>query len=93
MKVHVKTLGCRLNQAEAERIAQGFVLTGHHMTNDERDADLIVLNSCTVTSDAGRKSVRAARHRPEQRVVVTGCHSDVRPDAFSNDVIIRVCFI
>jgi threonylcarbamoyladenosine tRNA methylthiotransferase MtaB len=84
MKVHVKTLGCRLNQAEAERIAQGFILTGHDITPHAEHADLIVLNSCTVTSAAGRESVQAARHNPSQKVVVTGCHSEVMPEAFQD---------
>jgi threonylcarbamoyladenosine tRNA methylthiotransferase MtaB len=82
MKVHVKTLGCRLNQAEAERIAQGFILTGHEVTPHADHADLIVLNSCTVTGAAGRESVQAARHHAGQKVVVTGCHSEVVPEAF-----------
>lgn len=82
MKVHVKTLGCRLNQAESERIAQGFILAGHDVTQSDEEADLLVLNSCTVTSEAGRKSVRAARRHPEQKLVVTGCHSEVAPDKF-----------
>lgn len=89
MKVHVKTLGCRLNQAEAERIAQGFVLTGHAVTAHEAEADLIVINSCTVTGAAGRDSVRAASARPDQKVVITGCHSEVVPTAFGRaDVIV-----
>lgn len=84
MKVHVKTLGCRLNQAEAERIAQGFILTGHDVTPTAESADLIVLNSCTVTSAAGRESAQAARHHAGQKVVVTGCHSEVAPEAFKD---------
>jgi threonylcarbamoyladenosine tRNA methylthiotransferase MtaB len=84
MKVHVKTLGCRLNQGESERIAQGFVLAGHEVTSCDEEADLLVLNSCTVTSKAGRESVRAARRRPGQRLVVTGCHSEVAPNAFAD---------
>lgn len=84
MKVHVKTLGCRLNQAESERIAQGFLLTGHEITANDNEADLIVLNSCTVTSKAGRESVRAARRHPEQKLVVTGCHSEVVPEKFAD---------
>lgn len=82
MKIHVKTLGCRLNQAESERIAQGFVLAGHEVTANDYEADLLVLNSCTVTSEAGRKSIRATRRRPEQKLVVTGCHSEVVPEKF-----------
>lgn len=84
MKVHIKTLGCRLNQAEAERIAQGFVLAGHEVTANDGEADLIVLNSCTVTGRAGRDSVRAARRHPHQKLVVTGCHSEVSPEAFGD---------
>lgn len=84
MKVHVKTLGCRLNQAEAERIAQGFVLTGHDITMNADQADVIVLNSCTVTSAAGRESALAARAHGAQKVVVTGCHSEVAPEAFKD---------
>ena len=82
MKIHVKTLGCRLNQAESERIARGFALVGHEIVGEAAAADLLVLNSCTVTARAARESVRAARHRPAQRLIVTGCHSEVAPDAF-----------
>jgi threonylcarbamoyladenosine tRNA methylthiotransferase MtaB len=84
MRVHVKTLGCRLNQGESERIAQGFVLAGHQVTSCDEEADLLVLNSCTVTSKAGRESVRAARRRPGQRLVVTGCHSEIAPGSFAD---------
>ncbi|MGH2542165.1 MAG: tRNA (N(6)-L-threonylcarbamoyladenosine(37)-C(2))-methylthiotransferase MtaB [Ardenticatenaceae bacterium] len=83
MKIYVKTLGCRLNQAESERIAQGFVLAGHEVETHEEDADLIVLNTCTVTREAARKSVHAARRRPGQKLVVTGCHSEVAPETFA----------
>ncbi|HBY92566.1 MAG TPA: tRNA (N(6)-L-threonylcarbamoyladenosine(37)-C(2))-methylthiotransferase MtaB [Chloroflexi bacterium] len=84
MRVHINTLGCRLNQAESEQIAQQFRLAGHELVADAAEADLLVVNSCTVTRDAGRKSRRAARPmRGGQRVVVTGCHSEVRPQEFA----------
>ena len=82
-KVHVHSLGCRLNQAEAEKMAQGFVLAGHEVVDCPDSADIRVVNTCTVTKAAGDKSKKAARPlRPDQRLVITGCHSQVAPDAF-----------
>jgi len=90
VRVHIHTLGCRLNQAESEQIAQQFRLAGHEIVDDAREADLLVVNTCTVTGEAGRKSRRAARPlRPGLRVVVTGCHSEVRPEEFrTTDLIV-----
>lgn len=84
-KIHFETLGCRLNQSETERIAQGFVLAGHEIVSDVAEADICVVNTCTVTSAAGAKSRRAARRaRDDQKMVVTGCHSAVAPDEFDD---------
>lgn len=83
--VHFKVLGCRLNQAEAERMAQGFRMAGHAVVDNPDDADILIVNTCTVTKNAGDKSRRAARAaRSGQKVVVTGCHSQVRPRDFSD---------
>ena len=82
-KVHFQTLGCRLNQAESERMARGFKLAGHEVVNDAESADVRVLNTCTVTKSAGDESRRAAKAaHPEQRIVVTGCHSEMHPEDF-----------
>ncbi len=82
-KIHFKVLGCRLNQAEAERLAQGFILAGHEITDNAEEADICIVNTCTVTTAAGAKSRRAAKPaRDGQKIVVTGCHSEVRPQDF-----------
>lgn len=84
-RIFFETLGCRLNQAESERIAQRFQDAGHELVDDVHSADLRVVNTCTVTAEAGRKSRRAARMRvPGQQVVVTGCHSQVCPEDFTD---------
>jgi threonylcarbamoyladenosine tRNA methylthiotransferase MtaB len=79
MKVHLKTLGCRLNEAELETWAQAFQKSGHEVTREIVDANLIVINSCAVTQDAARKSRHLIRkvHRenPAAKLVVSGCYA------------------
>jgi threonylcarbamoyladenosine tRNA methylthiotransferase MtaB len=79
MKVHLKTLGCRLNEAELETWAQAFQKSGHQVTRQAETANLIVINSCSVTQDAARKSRHLIRkvHRenPAAKLVVSGCYA------------------
>jgi len=84
MKVHLKTLGCRLNEAELETWAQAFQKSGHQITRQTQAANLIVLNSCAVTQDAARKSRNLIRkiHRenPHAKLVVSGCYATLNQD-------------
>ncbi|MGR9036659.1 MAG: tRNA (N(6)-L-threonylcarbamoyladenosine(37)-C(2))-methylthiotransferase MtaB [Gammaproteobacteria bacterium] len=79
MNIHLKTLGCRLNEAELETWAQAFQQSGHHITTQIEAAQLIVLNTCAVTHDAARKSRQLIRriHRgnPRAKLVVSGCYA------------------
>ncbi|MEQ1558425.1 MAG: tRNA (N(6)-L-threonylcarbamoyladenosine(37)-C(2))-methylthiotransferase MtaB [Methyloglobulus sp.] len=79
MKVHLKTLGCRLNEAELETWAQAFQKSGHQVTRQAESANLIVINSCAVTQDAARKSRqlirRVHRENPAAKLVVSGCYA------------------
>ncbi|MGR8999078.1 MAG: tRNA (N(6)-L-threonylcarbamoyladenosine(37)-C(2))-methylthiotransferase MtaB [Gammaproteobacteria bacterium] len=84
MKVHLKTLGCRLNEAELETWAQAFQKSGHQITPQAQTANLIVINSCAVTQDAARKSRNLIRkiHRdnPQAKLVVSGCYATLNQD-------------
>jgi threonylcarbamoyladenosine tRNA methylthiotransferase MtaB len=84
MLVHLKTLGCRLNEAELETWAQAFQKSGHHITRQVEAADLVVINSCAVTQDAARKSRhlirRIHRDNPHAKLVVSGCYATLNPD-------------
>jgi threonylcarbamoyladenosine tRNA methylthiotransferase MtaB len=84
MKVHLKTLGCRLNEAELETWAQAFQKSGHSITKQAEAAQLIVINSCAVTQDAARKSRNLIRkiHRdnPQAKLVVSGCYATLNQD-------------
>ncbi len=84
MQVHLKTLGCRLNEAELETWAHAFQADGDRIVTNTREADLVVLNSCAVTHEAARKSRQAIRriHRenPSAKLVVSGCYATLNPE-------------
>ena len=84
MKVHLKALGCRLNEAELEQWSHDFREKGHSMVSDHEDADIVVLNTCAVTADAGKKSRklmnRLYRENPESKLVVSGCYATLEAD-------------
>jgi threonylcarbamoyladenosine tRNA methylthiotransferase MtaB len=79
MQIHLKTLGCRLNEAELETWAQAFQNKGHAITRNVNDAQMVVINSCAVTQDAVKKSKQLIRriHRdnPQAKLVVSGCYA------------------
>ena len=84
MRVYLRALGCRLNEAELENWAEQFRDRGHSISNDGDAADLIVLNTCAVTNEAVKKSrqlIRQAhRSNPSSKLVVTGCSATLDPD-------------
>ena len=75
----LSSLGCKLNQAEVDAIARQFVARGHQVVGSLAEADLHVVNSCTVTHQATRDSRKAARRASRQRrgllTVLTGCYA------------------
>lgn len=85
MYINFQALGCRLNEAELETWASEFMQRGHQVTTDAAEADVVVFNSCAVTAQADRKSRqqigRLQRSNPAARLVVTGCHASLNPEA------------
>lgn len=90
MKVHLKALGCRLNEAELEHWSQQFQSSGHEICLQQTEADLLVLNTCSVTAEAGRKSRQLIRrlHRdnPTAKLVVTGCHASLNAEEIADQL-------
>ncbi len=83
MRIHLKSLGCRLNEAELESWSRDFRGLGHQITGDISQADLVVVNTCAVTAEAVRKS-RKMMHRthrinPQAKLVVSGCFASLEP--------------
>ena len=83
MRVYLKSVGCKLNQSEVEALARGFVRAGHQLTQTSEEADLCVVNTCTVTQAADKKSRQLIRHlrraNPTARLAVTGCYAEMSP--------------
>ncbi len=83
MRVHLNTIGCRLNEAELELWSRDFLARGHQITDDPGEADLVVVNTCAVTGEAVRKSRklmhRAHRRNPRAKLVVSGCYASLEP--------------
>lgn len=83
MKVALDSLGCKLNQAETELLAKQFTEAGYKLVSPADGADVYILNTCTVTHIADRKSRHwlrlAHRRNPDARLVVTGCYAQRAP--------------
>ena len=79
MKIHLKALGCRLNEAELEQWSRDFKSEGHSITPNADEADVVVVNTCAVTSEATKKSRklmnRLHRENPQSKLVVSGCYA------------------
>lgn len=77
------TLGCKLNYSETSALARLFEKSGYLPVKFDEEADIYVLNTCSVTEQADKeckKIVRQALHRqPDAFVVVTGCYAQLKP--------------
>ncbi|NQU31385.1 MAG: tRNA (N(6)-L-threonylcarbamoyladenosine(37)-C(2))-methylthiotransferase MtaB, partial [Anaerolineae bacterium] len=76
MKIFLDSIGCRLNQAEIEKIARQFRIAGHEIVGGADQADVAVVNTCTVTSEAAadsRSKIRGASRAGIEEIIATGC--------------------
>jgi len=78
------TLGCKLNYAETSAIARSLEKEGYQRVDFGEQADLTVINTCSVTENADRETrsivSRALRSNPDSQVVLTGCYAQLRPE-------------
>ncbi len=86
-RFHVATFGCRTNQADSAALGQDFLDAGYEESAEAGGADVIVVNSCTVThrSDQQVRQLvrRFRRENPKARLVVTGCYAQREPEALA----------
>ena len=78
-KVALTTLGCKLNYAETSTIARKFQDNGFQKVRFGEEADIVVINTCSVTQQADRKCKlaikKAIRSSPSAFIAVIGCYS------------------
>lgn len=83
-KLRVTTLGCKVNQYETELVRQGLQRVGFEDCVDDDQADVCLVNTCTVTNQGDAKSRqvirRMARDNPNARIVVMGCYATRAPE-------------
>ncbi|MDI7259038.1 MAG: tRNA (N(6)-L-threonylcarbamoyladenosine(37)-C(2))-methylthiotransferase MtaB [Thermodesulfobacteriota bacterium] len=86
--VSLATLGCKVNQFESEALMAGLEERGYHLVPFEEGADITIINTCCITHRAdfeSRQMVRRAlRRNPNSFIIVTGCYSQVEPEAFAH---------
>lgn len=82
-KVAFVTIGCKVNQCESASLAEMFSRSGWQVAPKE-EADVFVVNTCTVTAEAERKCRqqirKLAKTNPKARIVVMGCYAQVAPE-------------
>jgi len=82
-RIALDSLGCKLNQAETELLAKQLVEAGYRLVSPADEADVYILNTCTVTHIADGKSRHrlrlAHRRNPDALVVATGCYAQRAP--------------
>ena len=97
-KVSFITLGCKVNQYDSDAMRTLFVKNGYRQAGEDENADVYVVNTCSVTSIGDRKSRqmvrRIRRSHPEAIIAVAGCYAQLAPEVFEKmgdvDVIVGV---
>lgn len=84
-KVAFQTLGCKLNFAESSTIGRSFSSDEYERVSPESNADIFIINTCTVTDTADHKCRQAIRkiisHNPNAFIAVIGCYAQMNPSA------------
>lgn len=88
MRVKCITLGCKVNQYESEAMLESLLDGGFQEAGPEEEADLVVVNSCTVTAEGDRKARQALRRAKKQNpgavAILTGCWPQAFPEEAEN---------
>lgn len=89
MKFFISTFGCKVNQYESQIILELFLKSGFEKTENFKDADIVIINSCTVTKESSKKVLRyinkVRKENKRSLIVLVGC----LPEAFPKESIKR----
>ena len=92
-KVFLKTYGCQMNERDSEQVARMLVARGHEMTPSEKEADVVLLNTCSVRDLAEQKALgkmgllgRLRQNKPEMIFGFLGCMAQSRGEELVRDI-------
>lgn len=84
MRFAIKTFGCKVNQYESDALASALTESGAEETALESEADVLIVNSCTVTEGSDKKALHTVRRlrrlHPKKLIVLTGCFPQAFPE-------------
>ena len=88
MKIAFTTLGCKLNFAESSALGKALIARGHTRAAKGEQADICIINTCSVTDAADHKDRqmihRIRRQNPHAILIVTGCYAQLKPDEIAH---------
>ncbi len=88
MKIAFTTLGCKLNFAESSALGKALLERGHTRAKQGEEADICVINTCSVTDAADHKDRqmihRIRRNNPKAILIVTGCYAQLKPEEIAH---------
>lgn len=88
MTISFTTLGCKLNFAESSALAKALLERGHERAKQGEQADICIINTCSVTDAADHKDRqmihRIRRQNPNAILIVTGCYAQLKPDEIAH---------
>lgn len=92
-KVFIKTYGCQMNERDSEQVSRDLIARGYEMTSDEREADVVLLNTCSVRDMAEQKAIgkmgmlsRLRQSKPEMVFGFLGCMAQSRGSELTRDM-------
>lgn len=88
MTIGFTTLGCKLNFAESSALGKALMARGHSRAKNGEEADICIINTCSVTDAADHKDRqmihRIRRQNPNAILIVTGCYAQLKPDEIAH---------
>lgn len=88
MNFYIETFGCKVNQYDSQEIIECMEKSGFNRTENSNDANIIIINSCTVTASSDRKAKSTIRSykkkNPSCITVLCGCLPQSKPDLYAN---------
>jgi MiaB-like tRNA modifying enzyme len=81
MRVYIKTFGCSANKIEEEIIRRKLISSGFYITDSINDADVIIVNTCTVRTETDLKIMKylSSINKINKKIIVTGCMASAQP--------------